>query len=439
MSGNDLNHHPLLDGHIPDTKILLAIKRMRPPSKPEINKSNDKSWYISWNHDVPFELWPTYKRKRVRIKKYDFINTLTGDERAAFAEERRLIWEYLLTRLNYNPFEEELNLLKGIQDEAIKVEKQIVSAEQKIDEFPLYKTPISEALDRWLEYKVSGTKNRGSKSNWTSVNTWLLKYLRENNLLDTPASKITAKHLIVALDTVKLERKWEGKTFNNNKAYLVMIFKWLTTMEYIPINPIEGKIKKQKEHISINTWYDRDLAKLVKSTLLQNKKALPVYRASQFTYLLCIRSQQELLKLRVRDIDRRLKRVRFTSDLSKNDKEAFRDYPEEFETVLDEIDFNNLPKHYLLFGKGGYPAEVSGGKNTLSNLFKPIKDQLGLSNDYTIYGWKHTRVVHEMMKGADPYSIQHLCRHSDLKETIKYMRDFDLSLKNVYTAEDLSF
>jgi site-specific recombinase XerD len=85
------------------------------------------------------------------------------------------------------------------------------------------------------------------------------------------------------------------------------------------------------------------------------------------------------------------------------------------------------------------PHEIRAGKNTLAALFKPVRDRIGLSPNYTIYGWKHTRVIHEMMKGTDAYEIQFMCRHGDLKETQNYMRGFDLSLRKIYEPQDLTF
>ena len=43
------------------------------------------------------------------------------------------------------------------------------------------------------------------------------------------------------------------------------------------------------------------------------------------------------------------------------------------------------------------------------------------------------------MKGTDPYRIQHMLRHDDIKTTLDYMKGFDISLVNVYGPEDLKF
>ena len=68
-----------------------------------------------------------------------------------------------------------------------------------------------------------------------------------------------------------------------------------------------------------------------------------------------------------------------------------------------------------------------------------VKEKLELSMDYTVYGFKHTRIVHELMKGTDGYQISHMARHNDKKSTKDYMRDYDITLVNIYKPEDLTF
>jgi integrase len=218
----------------------------------------------------------------------------------------------------------------------------------------------------------------------------------------------------------------------------MIIFNWFETEEYIHKNTSSGRIRLMKTNKSKHRWYDKDTANNVKSALIK-ANCLPVYRASQFTYHLCIRSKAELMKLKVGDIDRKLKRIRFSAELSKDGVECYRDYSPEFEQVLTDMDFDSYPKNFYVFGKRGVPGEYKCHKDFLVVQFRPIREKLGLSEDYSIYGWKHTRTIPEMMKKADPYQIQHLLRHHNIKTTMDYMRDFNISLVNIYQPEDLTF
>jgi len=414
--------------------LLKALKRMKPPSEPKINKSDPNMWFIYWNHDVPFSLWHKHQRMRERIKVYDNLNDFKGEKNAEF---RRQVWKYSLEVEKYNPFAAEMEEYHTIVS-GVKIEEEKIEEAEKIVIVPgKGDTPLFFALDLFTKSRVRKTKNTSTLSAYKTTVSWIKKYFEVNSVTDIRCHQLTRDHIAEASLLRFDEGTWGGKKYNNEINQAMVILNWMGVEGYIVKNLANGTIEKMEEHTSIHEWYDRDLAVIVKQELREN--CMIVYRACQFTYHLCIRSQKELMMLKARDIDRYLKRIRFRKELSKNKTETYRDYSEEFEKVLDDLDFNKIPGEFLLFGRGGVPGLDKAGKNTLADLFRPIKEKLGLGFEYTIYGWKHTRVVHEMMKGADPYEIQHLCRHGDLDATQKYMRNFTISLKRIYKPEDLTF
>ena len=411
---------------------------MRKPSIPKINRTKPTEYFIEYNIDVPVLLWEKYDRKRIRIKVYDDINRLKGQEREDYAEERRKVWEYALLKLNYNPFEDELASLVNIHQEkadiveAIEVKKVIAKdANRKM-------TPLRKALDLWIESRKERTTNGNSVSTYRVTKTWLLKHFEELKLGSLPISQVTRMHVSEALMKAKKDKAWQNTTFNNEYDTLINLFNWLELEEYIERNPIKGKIEKLPTAKHKNRWYDRDTKKKVKQALI-DANSMVVYRVMQFTYFLMIRSKTELMKLKAGDIDRTLKRVRFSAELSKNNIEAYRDYPAEFEKVLDEIGFDTIPANFYIFGSKGRPSEKKCHKDFFAEAWRPIRESLNLSDDYTIYGMKHTRIVHELMKKTDGYDISYMARHEDPKSTKDYMRDYDITLNNVYSPQDLTF
>jgi len=424
-------------GHNSDT-LKKAVSRMQPPSKPLLSKSNDNMWYIYWNHDVPYQLWDKYNRKRIRVKKYDNINRYKGAEREKYAKLRLKVWEYVLRHRLYSPFDEELEKLIEIRVKKQMVTEEIVKVATKRKESKKSDTNIIKALDLYLKSRIERTDNTNSHSTHRGVVGWFTKYLTENNLLEISVSEITRQIVADALLFTKQDRKWGATTYNSHVDLIMTFMNWLEREEYILKNPATGKIEKLRAIVGKNTWYNREIANKVKAHMIKTGNEI-AYNACAFTYHLLVRSQSELLKLKVADFDFELKRIRFRKEVSKNGMEAFRDFTPEFEKIALKMKLDQLPEDYYVFGKGGLPSKIKAGKNTLSLLYKPVKDKFKISEDYSIYGWKHTRVVHEMMRRTDAYEIQHICRHSSLDETQKYMRGFDLSLRNVYGPEDLTF
>lgn len=427
-------------GHKRDT-FSKYTTRMRAPSEPQINRENPNEYFIYWNHDVPQLLWHKYPRKRIRIKKKDNINRYSGPEKEEYAEKRRMVWKYSLENLNYNPFEDELAELNKIEEkkEEIIIKKAVkekpvvltVSEQRKL-------TPINKACDLWVESKKDRTKNNNSISTYRVTATWFKAHFEALGEVSRPIDKLTSIEITEALMTAKQAKGWNNTTFNNEKQTLIGMFIWLQKNEYIKENLIKGKIDKLKEKKYKHTWYDKDTKDRVKKQLIEDDEML-VYHVMEFTYYILIRSKTELMKLKACDIDRTLKRVRYTAELDKEDTEAFRDYEPEFDMVLDAINFDAIPKNFFIFGKNGEPSEYKCHKDLFAVRWRPVRDKLGLPDKYTIYGMKHTRIVHELMKNTDGNDISYMARHNDPKSTKAYMRDYDLSLRNVYKPEDLKF
>lgn len=410
-----------------------------PYSEPKINKSNPKTWFIYFHHDVPYQLWGKYKRKRIRFRKYDNINRYTGEEREKYAEMRRQVWKYALDVLKYNPFEEQLKYQRALNADVTEVKEEIKALKNPSEEDARKKVSINSALENFMKSRRERKLAPASISAYQSSVDWILDGFAHHNLLNLKIGEVKFIHLSKALNFIAEEREWSATTINKEIDFVNSIFNWLATYDYIVKNPAKDKFAKLPIQKSKHTWYDRELAKKVKQSVLDAGK-LSAYRAMQFTYWILIRSKKELQMLKVGDIDTDLKRIRFSADLSKNSREAYRDYPAEFEKILKEMELEKYPKDYYIFGKNnGMPGPYPVGHNHFSSQFKSVKDDLGLSDDYTIYGWKHTRIVHELMKGTPGEQISHMARHHSFKQTQDYLRDYDITLKNIYKPEDLTF
>lgn len=411
---------------------------MRPPSIPKLDRTNPDKWFISWNHDVPHQLWDKYPRKRIRIKIYDQINRYSGAEREEYAELRLKLWQYNVTKNGYNPFEEELADLHLITEKAGKVADEILETEESLKN----ETNILNALDAFIESRRFRSKNVNTISTWLGVKKWFSEWLMEKGLAHLTVSQITRKHVAEALadNKNKKDKKgnnlWSNRTYNNNLSNISSIFNWFVKEEMISVNPFRGKIDKLKTTSGKNEWYRREI---LHDLIPYIKNVQPeLYYVIQFTYHLAVRSQQELIKLKIADIDFSLKRIRFRKEVSKNGREEYREWSDRFDYILSQMQLQQYPADFYIFGSGGKPGTRPAGKNTFANFYRPIKDKFTLAMEYTIYSFKHTRVVHEMMKGTDAYEIQYLCRHSSLEETLTYMRGFDIKLRNLYNTDDLT-
>ena len=398
---------------------------MRKYTLPKINTADGKKWYIEFSFQVPETLLDFYPRKTVRFKKYGDLNKVELDERHKYAEELRKEWLYALEKLGYDPFAEKIKAL-----EERFTEKSLSAEERRRN------TLVADALNLFIRHKEGEVEDKTVTTYQNTVN-WLNKYFTDNKLEDLKISEVTRLHIATALKDARKERKWKSNTtYNKELEFCQTIFNWLELEEYIIKNPARNKLTKLTTKKGMHTWYDRETAKVAKDAMKGHTMLL---RACQFTYWLMIRSKKELRALKISDIDQKLKRIRFRVELSKNKTEQYRDYSDEFQAILDEMKLHEYPKHYFVFGMRGLPADKPCGHNAFSKQWETIRTKIGLDKSYTIYGWKHTKIIHCMMQGMDGYQISHMARHSDMKTTEFYKKEYDFTLVNIYDQSDLTF
>lgn len=422
-----LNRVSRSKGHTGDTQGVQ--RTMRKYTIPVIRTTDPKKWYIEFYFKVPPELQHLYKRGSKRFKKYGDINAYPIEERLPHARKLCSDWKDTLeNNRDYTPFADNLRLLEA-QDEEKRIDNLSDEEKRKL-------VRVGDAFNLFLASKKGEVDDKTVTTYQNTVN-WLMDYFTNNHLLDLPISEVTRLHLATSLKEARKNRDWKSNTtYNKELEFCMTIFYWLEQEEYIVKNPIKGKITKLRTIKNKHRWYDRETAKIAKKAMAGKTGLL---RACQFTYWLMIRSKKELRALKIEDIDQTLKRIRFRSELSKNKTEQFRDYPEEFQLILDEMNLQDFPKSHYIFGTGGLPASHPCAHNAFSKQWEKVRTKAGLDTNLTVYSWRHTRIVHLMMQGEDGYKISYMARHSDMKTTETYKRGYDFTLVNVYSKSDLTF
>jgi integrase len=84
--------------------------------------------------------------------------------------------------------------------------------------------------------------------------------------------------------------------------------------------------------------------------------------------------------------------------------------------------------HKNKFLKDGEPGTEPFGKGFFSKRFGYIRKKLKLDPSYTIYGFKHTRVIHLKIDGVPDQDIMALTGHADYVSFAHYLRDLGLTV-----------
>lgn len=343
-----------------------------------------KSWYVYF----VFEYEGTKKQFRYK----EGINFLrTKKEREVEANE--MIAHYTLKlKEGWNPFTNELK--------------------EKIPDIT-----ISEALDDILSIKKSYITPRSYKTYKDEIN--LFKQWLEVAKLDKLfVRNFTNKQARGYFDWLLKVKKYCGKTHNGHLGVVSTFFNSFVDRQLISENPIKG-IKKVRQDTGKNITYSpEEEEKFIKYTSKDNK---PFYYATRFVKYGFFR-RTELGLLQIKHIKWDNKTIVIPSENSKGRDQNSVTIPESLEKIIIEMDILKLNPEFYIFGNNFIP-DIK--KITMIEYFS--KAQRDINKDAGIpskgfYAWKHTGTVELYNIVKDPYVVMRQCRHSNIKDTMTYLR-----------------
>lgn len=357
-----------------------------------------KRWYVEYSYKVPVELKDKYKGPWERFRVFEDINRYKDN---AYAETLRSVVEYALDN-GYNPFEEELSMVK--------------KPDLKASEWSLNIT-----LNKFMDAcKEDGLRPKTLQSYGIVIN-FMKDYFQRDNKIFQPLTSIAKQDILDFMAHYKRLQNWNNNTYNNYLGYISRIFNWAIQEDRLDKTPVKG-IKEKKSPITRHKIYDDKTAEKLKDMISRNDPYL--FSFVEFIYYTATRPKSEARLLQVKHLlfDRDL--IQIPGDIAKNKTGSFIPMPEELKKKL--IHLKELPPDTYIWGIRG-PGKKPASQNHFANLYKPYKDKLGLGPDASIYSWKHTRCIDLVKAKADPYDIMRLFRHSSLEQTMKYMRDLGLT------------
>jgi integrase len=257
-------------------------------------------------------------------------------------------------------------------------------------------------------------------------------WLTARKMQNDPAGSLQKKYVELALQEAAKVNKWSNRTYNNNLTFLKTALKFLFDEGIIPKSPGAG-ISKKKSKSKKHRYYDPENFAKVRKLMKEHDPLL--FFAASLVYYLCIRSQRELKHFKIGNIFPDRKQVLIQAEEAKTDADRFIPIPDELLPILKELKAKYPPEYYVVgashknkFIRHNVPCPEPFGKNFLTARFSKIRKLAGLGEDYTIYGFRHTRAIHLKQDGASDEEIMRLMGHTDFITTSKYLRDLGLTV-----------
>lgn len=362
-----------------------------------------RRWYVTYSYRIPAGL-PGAGKWEV-FKVFEDINRYKTDE---YAETLKKAVQKALER-GWSPYEDEIRFVE---------ENKIWS----INESLLY------FLQQWSERGLEPV----SFAKYNRVIKRFLAWLNKKKAQNIHAEKIVKAHIELYLKETTAANQWSNRSYNNEIDFLNTAFLFLIEKKIIADNPCKGIHQKKVVSKKHRAYDARTLDKLIQ--VLKKEDPL-LYFAFQCVYYLCIRSDKELKHLKVGNIMPDRMQVLLTAGETKTKSDR---YIPMSQAMLDVFEKRGVldadPSFYVFsvahknkFIADGKPGTTPFGLGFLSKRFRKIREKAGLSTDHTLYGAKHTRVVHLKQDGVPDGEIMSLTGHTDFASYSAYLRDLGLN------------
>ncbi|MAB47592.1 MAG: integrase [Flavobacteriaceae bacterium] len=431
------------------------LEHRRKFTTPKIYDANGdlkQRWYVYFSYRNP----ETGKMKRMK-NIYGNANRFKTK-----ADRYRILGLYKqrLTRFlkhGYNPFEDntQLHLQKTNSTQKTNNETVNVSQKNSVPEKEAQKQipkPTSKATERLnaketnkptslelleafnyaLKLKIN-VISHSSYEDYRSRIYILHKWLKKHHKKVTHIEHLERKHVLEFLNEVQLSSSPRNR--NNYRTVFSTIFQVLEDNEIIQhnfvtsIKPLNSKPKRHK------TYTDDEQERIFKYLEDKDPILLLYIKFISYNFLRPL----EVCRLRIKDINMQNKTLRFQA---KNKVLKTK--------IIPDILFNELPDlskcqpdDFLFTPKqigGQWKATEINRRNNFGKRFLTVKKELGFTNNYSLYSFRHTfitRLYRAMVKDSSPFEAKSrlmlITGHSTMTALEKYLRDIDAELPEDYS------
>lgn len=353
------------------------------------DKSLTKYWYVC------FWIWSETQNKLIR--KRILAGGKTVEEREESAKE-------IIKEINKR-------LKAGAVADPIKKTAPILTVNKNIT--------IEGAIRHFLAIKEKTMKDRSFETYESNAKTFI-SFLKIHELYKRPLRSFEAEHAHAYVEWILLDKKLSNKSHNKHKGFASSIFNLYKRRKVISDNPFT-EITKLTVTQGKHRVFNRAQISEFKQLCIDAHDDGTWFFAC-WIYYTFMRPHQEARLIRIQDISEKTIVVRETIAKTSRIRHVY--IPPPLELMLQERNIRDYPPHYYLFSYNGIPGEkvVSDGY-WYEQHRRYMRKMLLYGQDYDLYGWKHTGVTALFKATKDLKLVQEQCGHSDIKQTVEYLRD----------------
>ena len=275
---------------------------------------------------------------------------------------------------------------------------------------------MADAIGLFMDAKSKFSRKstiRSYKSYCDTFRNWLVK----KRLQDRYCAMLETSVLESFLEDTDRIRNFSNRTWNNYCSFLYTFFDWLVSKKYIGSNPA-AELKKRRTDNKFRTVIPAADRKRIKAWFSDR---LPIYNyVMQLCYRLLMRPN-EIVQLRVADIDFDDSIIRVRSEVAKNHGERLLAVPEDMMVFFRELACYP-PQFFVFADRNTYkPGPRQMSPTRIAEKWKEMRDELKLPGNYQFYSLKDSGITEMLESGVPSKLVKELADHSSLEMTEKYM------------------
>ena len=282
-------------------------------------------------------------------------------------------------------------------------------------------------LEFGLKRFIENCKERNlSENTIKTYNTYVRNFgewLRKHGLMLTKCAKVDESFARRFLNESFGENKWSPRTYNNHLSFLMVFFARVQKLEKRQNRKVDyildlSDLEEKKTRAEKNRYYSGSVADKVKKEL---RKDPVMYNYVKWLFYSCMRPK-EIRLLQIKNIDIHARQIKATAPTAKTG-DRYIPICDELADLIKGMKLDKLPLDFYVFGEKGVSSSEIASRDYYTKRYKPIKDKLGLDDKYSLYGWKHTRVVTLLVAGFSDQEVMTLTGHTDYQSYLAYKRD----------------
>lgn len=407
-------------GQKADKKRFMAVFQLN-YRNPIIRRYSDQ-WFVEYYYRCPADLLQYGYKEWQRFKVYEDINRKKGQDKEDYA---KLLCDATLIALKdegYNPFD-------AIREQ-LKKENQV---QLKL----INSTSLKAAFKQFLDNK---RENGLSDDTIGTYESYISKFENYLNIIDSHINveDLDSAFIKEMLSHLHKLHEWNGTTYNNHLNFWVTLLNWFEAKprQWVKRSDFVIGVNQELEHKSSNPMKHQYFGNNVAEKVKEHLKEFPsVEIYSRFIYYSCMRPN-EIRNLKVENIDLLGRYIKIVG------KTKSRTVPicDELAELLSSLNLDKYQLDYYVFGSNGVVSDKKHSENFYLRIFREkIRKPLKLSENFTLYGWKHTRVVDLINAGYKDAEIMQITGHSETSSYDKYKRDLMGNINSKLTGKTIGF